>query len=361
MNSKEIVDIIQASRKVVPVGGRSKPGCLCDLPEGVTTIDMTRLAGIVAYDPDEYTLTAQAGTPLQTLIEAVEAHGQYLPFDPLFAQQGGTIGGTVAANVSGSGRFRYGGVRDFILGIRFVDGQGNVVRGGGNVVKNASGFDLPKFMVGSLGRYGVLTEVTLKVFPKPAAYQTLRLEFASLAAALNGTFALANQPFEMDALDFWRTQRDKPATTMVIRLGGLAASLPGRIERLSRWLTDETELQTIQAVSGGDEADLWDQISRIDWAADGQNLVKVPVAPKQLSRLDAVEAITGAHYFSAGNVALVTTDDLDRLSDSLTEQGLIGLVLRGNAPHPHLGTRFWVSLAQRVQRALDPDGKFLDV
>ena len=85
--------------------------------------------------------------------------------------------------LSGPRRWRFGGLRDFILGIRFVDGRGRLVRGGGKVVKNAAGFDLPKLFVGSLGRLGILTEVTFKVFPEPPAFATLRVPCDSLVAA----------------------------------------------------------------------------------------------------------------------------------------------------------------------------------
>ena len=359
MKAKEVAEIVKSNRNVAAVGGRSKPGCLCDLTNGFTTIDLTQFSGIIEYEPDEYTLTAKAGTPLKTLIEAVEKHNQYLPFDPMWAAEGATIGGTVAANTSGSGRLRYGGIRDFILGIRFVDGQGNIVRGGGKVVKNASGFDLPKFMVGSLGRYGILTEITLKVFPKPAAYRTLELEFGSLADALNCTFALANQPFEIDALDFKRIKRDEPITKLWIRAGGLAESLPDRVKRLTEWLVEKTDLQNIGELE--DESIFWDDINRVEWASDEENLVKIPLPPKQLRRLDQTESISSAHYFSAGNVALVTSNDLEDLGEALTEQGLNGLVLKGEASRPILGKRSWTSLAQRVKGALDPDNKFLGV
>ena len=114
----------------------------------------------------EFTFTALAGTPVREIAAALAERGQYLPFDPMLREAGATLGGTVAAGLSGPGRFRYGGLRDFILGVRFVDGEGRLLRLGGKVVKNAAGFDLPKFFVGSLGRFGVLAEMTFKVFPK---------------------------------------------------------------------------------------------------------------------------------------------------------------------------------------------------
>ena len=115
-------------------------------------LDPRGLTGIVAYDPAECVVTALAGTPVRELDEALAAHGQYLPFDPLFAGAGATLGGTVAAAASGPGRYRFGGVRDFVIGAAVVDGTGRLVRSGGQVVKNAAGFLLHHGLVGSAGR-----------------------------------------------------------------------------------------------------------------------------------------------------------------------------------------------------------------
>src|SRR5437660_7832676 len=144
---------------------------------------MTGLSGIVEYEPSEFTFTALAGTRVTEIAEALRKRGQYLPFDPMWQEAGATLGGTVASGLSGPGRFRFGGLRDFILGVRFVDGTGRLLRMGGKVVKNAAGFDLPKFFVGSLGRFGVLAELTFKVFPRPPSRLTLRLAARDMASA----------------------------------------------------------------------------------------------------------------------------------------------------------------------------------
>ncbi|MGB1252305.1 MAG: FAD-binding oxidoreductase [Candidatus Promineifilaceae bacterium] len=361
-SAEEIADFVkQGAQRAVPVGGRTK--WVDGVSAEITPLNMRQLTGIVEYEPDEYTITAKAGTPLKTVVAALAEHGQYMPFDPLLVAAGATIGGTVAANASGSGRFRYGGVRDFMLGVRFVDGVGNLVRGGGKVVKNASGFDLPKFMVGSLGRYGILTEVTIKVFPKPAHYRTLELSFATLRTALNGTFSLANQPFEMDALDLrpTPTPSNPSNATMWIRLGGLPTSLPNRIKRLSAWLAANTALQTIQTLDADDAH--WAAINQIAWAKDAPNLIKIPVPPKKLLALNACKEIKRAHYYAAGNVALVTveTQALAAFAAALTALKLSGHLLRGTASHPHLGHRPWLPLAKRVKQALDPNHQFLDI
>ncbi|MBI4768870.1 MAG: FAD-binding protein, partial [Chloroflexi bacterium] len=149
----EVRDAVRSLPRLLPRGGGSKPA-LSIPPEGVAALDLSGLTGLLEYDPAEFTFTALAGTPLSEVLAALSANGQYLPFDPPFAARGATLGGAVAAGLSGPGRYRYGGVRDFILGVRLVDGNGDLVRGGGKVVKNAAGFDIPKLMVGSLGQLG---------------------------------------------------------------------------------------------------------------------------------------------------------------------------------------------------------------
>ncbi|MGE3844062.1 MAG: FAD-binding protein, partial [Vicinamibacterales bacterium] len=108
------------------------------VPTGALTVSLRSLCGMLDYNPGEFTFTALAGTPVREVQALLARHGQMLPFDPPFVDRGATLGGTVASGLSGSGRYRNGGVRDFILGVRFVDGHGRLVRGGGHVVKNAA-------------------------------------------------------------------------------------------------------------------------------------------------------------------------------------------------------------------------------
>src|SRR5436305_8658192 len=173
----ELVEAVRSTPRLIPTGAGTK--------SRLSAVDAARvsrrgLRGIVEYEPSEFTITALAGTPIAEIAEALAKRGQYLPFDPMWQKAGAALGGTVASGLSGPGRFRFGGLRDFILGVRFVDGAGRLLRMGGKVVKNAAGFDLPKFFVGSLGRFGVLAELTFKVFPRPESARTLRLEAATL-------------------------------------------------------------------------------------------------------------------------------------------------------------------------------------
>ena len=137
--------------------------------QSVSTIGYS---GITDHQSSDFTITVRAGTPVMDVINTLNDDDQFLPFDPVLHEKGATIGGTVAAGLNGPCRLRYGGLRDFVIGCQFVDGTGKLIRAGGKVVKNAAGFDIPKFMVGSAGQFGLLLELTLKVFPRPRFYQT---------------------------------------------------------------------------------------------------------------------------------------------------------------------------------------------
>lgn len=353
----EVQEIVLAHDAVLPRGGGSKPA-LSDPPREVTTLAMGGLSGIIDYQPSEYTFTAYAGTAVAEVAAALAENGQYLPCDPLLVEAGATLGGTVAANTSGSGRYRYGGVRDFLLGVRFVDGRGQLVRGGGKVVKNSAGFDLPKFFVGSLGRYGVLVELTFKVFPQPRAYTTLTLDYAHLGAAQQATFALAVKPFEMDGLDLVPQENGRFA--LHIRLGGLPEALPDRVARLRDFLQRETAVAHTNTLTDDADAALWRAVNACDWADASLKLVKIPVPPKQLPTLDAQIAHEARRYTAGGNVAWVAVADPAALHQTLIDLDLVGLQLNGRNDTPILGTRKGQALAQRVKQALDPHGVFLE-
>ena len=264
----ELQEMVTAAPLLSVRGGGSKTA-LSTPPAGAVCVDLRGLSGIIEYVPDEFVFTAYAGTPLQQVVDELARHGQYLPFDPLLVRRGATLGGTVAANLSGSGRYRYGGVRDFILGVRFVDGRGQLVRSGGKVVKNAAGFDLPKFFVGSLGRYGILTEVSFKVFPRPRTYMTLAFTYPSLAAAQQAVFRLATQPLDIDALDL--EPAEGAAFRLRLRVGGLEAGLPDRVTRLEAFLQGEHPRLPQQLLLGDHETSCWDAINSLSWVPHGRS------------------------------------------------------------------------------------------
>jgi glycolate oxidase FAD binding subunit len=138
--------------------------------------------GILDYDPAELVLTARAGTKIAELEKALAERGQMLPFEPPRYSPDSTLGGVIAAGLSGPARPYAGGVRDFVLGLHIVDGKGDVLKFGGQVMKNVAGYDVSRLMVGSLGVLGLITQVSLKVLPIPPAQTTLFFELSEEAS-----------------------------------------------------------------------------------------------------------------------------------------------------------------------------------
>lgn len=334
----ELAEAIRSSPRVVLTGARSKPR-LSHAPAAFTRISTLALDRLVEYEPDEFVVTVEAGMTLRQLDAILLRHHQHLPFDPLLRHRGATVGGTVAAGFNGPGRLRHGGIRDFILGVRFVDGTGRLLRAGGKVVKNAAGFDIPKFLVGSLGRFAALAEVTFKVFPKPAAFQTLELPAPpdpdSIARLLS---SLARSRWEPDALEL-----DPARERLLLRVGADPAALdpicadilahhPGRL------------LEPDHA------RELWDSIDALDWAqwdnplhpaTDLQPILKVPLDLHRLPAfLHALPDLPDAHpWISAGGqlawIRLPPRPDWDRVRHWLVSLDAPALLWRGDGPlHP---------------------------
>ena len=162
------------------------------------TLDVTGHRGIVSYEPTELVVTARAGTPLAELEAALADKGQMLAFEPPWFGDGATLGGTIACGFSGPRRPYAGAARDFVLGTRIINGKGEILHFGGEVMKNVAGYDISRLMVGALGSLGVLLEVSLKVLPKPAKEITLCFEMtADKAIAIMN--ALGAQPLPLSA------------------------------------------------------------------------------------------------------------------------------------------------------------------
>jgi glycolate oxidase FAD binding subunit len=342
MTTTEVQQAIRDSAHVRVRGGGTKSSA----QEGTPVLDLSRLAGITEYSPAECVFTALAGTPLRVISEAMAAHGQYLPFDPPFVADGATIGGTVASGVSGPGRYRYGGVRDFLIGVRVVDGEGRVIRSGGKVVKNAAGFLLHHGMVGSLGRFGVLTEVTFKVFPQPEARRTVTVECDSVDAAFAAARRVEQLRCDCEAIDFDERGR------LSIGLAGRAAVIDVRATRLA------TLLGTGRASGVHDDAGTGyaSGAALHDVGPGRASCVKVAGLISSWPKLRA--HVTAATFMCAGSVAWLVTDRLPDLAGALREAELTGLVIRGPQAGERIGHFRYNEFEERIRRVLDPQNKF---
>ena len=190
--TQELVDRVQhATAQRMPlriVGGDTKRFLGRQVADDV--LHMTGHAGIVSYDPAELVITARAGTRLADVEAELAANGQRLPFEPPSFGEAATIGGTVACGLSGPARASSGPLRDYVLGVRVLAGDGRVLRFGGEVMKNVAGYDVARTMAGAFGTLGVLLDVSLKVLPLPPATRTLSLPLdASQALAILERYA----------------------------------------------------------------------------------------------------------------------------------------------------------------------------
>lgn len=180
-------------------------------------LDMRAYAGIVSYDPAELVITARAGTPLAEIEAALAEKGQILPFEPPHFGPGATLGGCIAAGLAGPRRPHVGAPRDFVLGAVVMNGQGQVLHFGGQVMKNVAGYDVSRVLAGALGTLGVLLELSIKVLPQPVAEATLRYEMPQ-AQAIEQLNQWGGQPLPLMG-SAWLDG------LLTVRLGGAAAAI----------------------------------------------------------------------------------------------------------------------------------------
>ena len=210
-------------------------------------LDVSALEGITLYEPGALTLVAKAGTRLDDIAGALSAEGQRLAFEPpdlraLLGREGqSTVGGVVAANASGPRRVQAGACRDFALGVRFVDGSGNIIKNGGRVMKNVTGYDLVKLMAGSCGTLGALSEVSLKVMPAPETTATLAIAGLEPSKAVEAMSAALGSPFDVTGAAHLP---DDGGT--LIRFEGFEASVAYRSAQLTERLSAYGDVAPVQ-------------------------------------------------------------------------------------------------------------------
>lgn len=345
----ELQDAVRSTEHVRVRGAGTKTAL-----SRAATVSTSKLTGILEYEPSEYTFTAQAGTPLSEIQAALAENGQSLPFDPPLVEAGATLGGTVSAGLSGPGRFRYGGIRDFILGVRMVTGEGRVVFGGGKVVKNAAGFDIPKLVTGALGRMGVLAEITFKVFPTPETWTTVRADFSDLSATIDGLHRLAVAQEDLFCLDM------EPPHRLWIRIGGLAEARSVRVDRILK-VVGNADVQTL---TGDDDLQAWSDAREFRWLPEGHSLVKMPITSGQLPEVEKALSSFFDHlpcrYSVGGNVVWIgwpdalEQTDLNRLCQRLDRSAMI---LTGEWVDPLRGPRGGQAYLERLLSVFDPQAK----
>ncbi|NRA99597.1 MAG: FAD-binding protein [Rhodobacteraceae bacterium] len=276
----EIADRIRAATgplRIIGGGTRS-----IGVTDGAV-LETSATAGVRLYEPGALTVVAGAGTSLDEIETLLASENQALPFEPprlgnvLGKPGNSTIGGVVAANASGPRRIQVGACRDSLIGVRFVDGRGDVIKNGGRVMKNVTGYDLVKLLAGSYGTLGVLTEVAFKVLPAPASRATLRVTGLNVADAIRAMSAALGSPFEVNgAAHIPSGEGGQPETLM--RIEGFAESVTYRLGRLTELLAPFEPVSTEEDPAAISQ--IWEQVRDVTPFADVEgDLWRLSVKP----------------------------------------------------------------------------------
>ena len=263
-------------------GGGTRSG----IGHGVTgeLLDMTAIKGISLYEPGALTIVAKAGTPLAEIEAELAKEKQRLAFEPmdhrpLYATKGKpTIGGVVAGNVSGPRRIQAGACRDSLIGVRFVDGEGTIVKNGGRVMKNVTGYDLVKLMCGSLGTLGVLTEVGFKVLPMPEACASVIIPGLDNASAIKAMSAALTSPYDVNGA------AHVPGKGTFVRIEGFEGSVKYRSGELKELLGRFGEV-VVEADQKASQS-LWAGIRDVEHLASGEgDIWRISVKPSEGAKI----------------------------------------------------------------------------
>lgn len=269
------------------VAGGTKRGI--GRPVQAQVLDVSGLCGIVDYQPGELVLSARPGTPLAQVEALLGAHGQRLGFEPpectaLQAVGEQTLGGVLMANSSGSRRVTGGSARDHFIGLRAVNGRGEVFVGGGRVVKNVTGFDLPKALAGSWGTLAVLTEVTVRLVPRAEFERTVFLAVSEARAGVGLCSRALGSMFDVSAAAFI------PRQGVALRLEGLAASVQSRVEGLLKTLEHSPQ----SVLDGESSTQFWRGIGAAAALAHCPVIWRISVAPRTAPQI--LEALQPQEY-----------------------------------------------------------------
>lgn len=334
-------------------------------------LDVRGFRGVVDYDPPELVLTVRAATPLTEVEALVASEDQALAFEPwdhgpLFGHPVGaaTVGGVIAAAVAGPGRLSRGSARDHLLGVKAVSGRAEPFVAGGRVVKNVTGYDLPKLMAGSWGRLAAMTELTLKVSPRPRTSATMALQGLSAADAIAAMARATGSPLEVSAAAHLPPEVPPGRALTLLRLQGFERSVEARCAKLPALLR---QFGAVERLDASDADALWRSIREAAPLAALDPLWRIQVPPSCASALIETLEPLGAQWFCDWAGALIWLSlqgNSVRIREAVAQVGghatLVRAArdLRNTVPALHPRTPAVTALEARIRRAFDPAGVF---
>lgn len=364
-----IAGAARTGEKLAIRGGGSKAEIGAPTPDA-TWLEMGGFDSIVDYDPAELVLTVGAATPLRTVTALLAERGQALVFDPfdhgpLFGRASGmaTMGGIVAAAVAGSHRLSQGGARDHLLGFRAVSGRSEHFLAGAKVVKNVTGYDLPKLAAGSWGRLFAMTELTLKVLPAPPESATLVIEGLSPATAVATMARALGSHADVTAAAHSPGRAGRAAETL-FQVRGVGPAVEARCDMLRDIAPDGYALRIER---NGTQGRLWEDFRTLAPLMDGQALWRLNLRPSRAPALVAALEKEGARWMMdwAGGLIWTTWDgDAAALRSAVEDAAGHAMLVRGSAslrlatPAFHPQAAGLAALEERIRRAFDPQGVF---
>jgi glycolate oxidase FAD binding subunit len=369
---ERVAGAARAGEPLEIVGGRSKQGAWG--PVGAArAIDVTGRSGITLYEPNELVIGAAGGTPVASVAAALEDAGQMLAFEPadyraILGNEGSepTIGGLVATNVSGPRRIVAGACRDALIGIRFVNGRGELIKSGGRVMKNVTGYDLGRLLAGSWGTLGIVTEAVFKVVPRPETSATLAWSGLADDDAIGLMSAALGSPYEVSSAAHVPAKGNEKART-TIRVENFAPSVLYRRDRLARELARFGPCDMLDADAS---TALWAGLRDVAPLAGSPGAVwRISVAPSKaagiLRAIGSGGDVAAFYDWGGGLVWLAAPETPDIARSVITAGRTAGghaMLLRASADHRRATAPFLLrsgpiaGLATRVKAAFDPAG-----
>ncbi len=294
---------------VVPWGGGSSMG-LGGIPKRLNVVlGLCRLNRILDHEPGDMTSTVQAGVVLSEYQGRLGSHGQFLALDPPDETRA-TIGGILAANMSGPRRLRYGSARDLLIGVRVVHADGTVTKGGAKVVKNVTGYDMNKLYVGSLGTLGVIVEATFRLYPIPAAERTWLAPFPSAAHARAVAARILDSPLMPSAIELLNPLAAaqvarrcdipiEPGCLLAVAVASVAEGVEAQLGQVQK-LASEAGCGSDRLLSDDEHQRFWAAVINFDGGRDAETALKASVVLDKVPELLAQgERMAESHDLSA--------------------------------------------------------------